>query len=141
MEDFLPILLGLIFLGVKYYNKTQKDKAKRNFIENQTQAPVESNSSPLDDFIKQFYTEEKTTFTEPAYADIVEEEESIESWREQMHEQEPESIEYTDEHARKEGSVSQFETIQNKPVLMTERLDFDLRKAIVYDAIMNPPYL
>jgi len=141
MKELLPFLLGLIFLGIKYYNKTQKDKAKRNFLENETQAPVESHSPSLDDFIKQFYTEEQTSFTEPAYVDSSEENDSLESWREQMHEQEPESIEFTDQHARKEKLVSQFETIQNKPVLVTERLDFDLRKAILYDAIMNPPYL
>lgn len=141
MENLIPILLGLAFLGIKYYNKTQKDKAKHSFAQNKTQAPVESHSPSLDDFIKQFYTEEKTSFTEPAYADASEEEDSLESWREQMHEQEPESIEYTDEHALKKEPDLQFETIQNKANLKTERLDFDLRKAIVYDAIMNPPYL
>jgi hypothetical protein len=35
----------------------------------------------------------------------------------------------------------QFEMIQNKPLENMERIDFDLKKAIIYDAIINPPYL
>jgi predicted GTPase len=95
----------------------------------------------LDDFIKQFYPQETTPFDEPAYVDNVEKEEESLSWMEQKHQEEPESIEYIDNTTEKINRRTQFETIQNKPIQATEKLDFDLRKAIVYDAIMNPPYL
>lgn len=141
MENLIPILLGLVFLGIKYYNKTQKEKAKKGFQQIPTQEKKEEFNPSLNDFLNQFYPEEKKPFSEPAIVNSTPENVSIKSWKEQMHEQEPESIEFNDEHARNKKRNSQFETIQNKPSQTTETLDFDLRKAIAYDAIMNPPYL
>ena len=141
MKDFLPILLGLLFFGVKYYNKTQKEKSKRNSAPNLQQKSKSEPLSTIDDFINQFYTGEKPQFATPSPVTIDDKNDSVKEWKEKMHEKEPSSIEFTDEHAINKRTDSQFETIQNKPPKNMERLDFDLKKAIVYDAIMNPPYI
>jgi len=141
MENLLPILLGLLFLGIKYYNKTQKDKAKKLMKDGGSTERPSPTASSLNDFIEQFYPQETTPFTEPAYVGKVEKEEEDLSWMEQKHKEEPESIEYIKNTTRKIKHETQFETIQNKPNETAEKLDFDLRKAIVYDAIMNPPYI
>jgi len=141
MENLLPFLLGLLFLGIKYYNKTQKDKAKKLLEHGGSIERPSPKASSLDDFIEQFYPQKTTPFTEPAYVGNVEKEEEKLSWMEQKHQEEPESIEYIDNTTGKIKHETQFEMIQNKPNQATEKLDFDLKKAIVYDAIMNPPYL
>ena len=149
MDNLLPILLGLLFLGIKYYSKTQKDKAK-NLIKGENSTEESSTDSY---FFELFNQEKPTAFTEPAYVsnesnediengDIenIEEEENL-SWMEQKHQEEPESIEYIGNLSKKPVRDLQFETIQNNGIINAEKLDFDLRKAIIYDAILNPPYL
>lgn len=145
MEEFIPILLGLIYFGYKYYSKTQKEKSQKPASPNDAPQNMTQASPSLNDFIKQFYEEDTTPYTEPALASFSTKESSDSSWQdeviEEVVEKKPESIEYRNVQSNRKHTKTQFETIQNKPNQNTESLDFDLRKAIVYDAIMNPPYL
>ncbi len=141
MKNLLPFLLGLLFLGVKYYNKTRKDKAAKESLNN---ANIEQNTvkkSSIDDLIDQLFPSPQPSYSTPPVAQPqVINEESID-WMEEKHIEEPSSIEYTDKTARKIKQNTQFELIQNKTNQDAEQLDFDLRKAIIYDAIINPPYI
>ena len=137
MEYLLPFLLGLIFLGIKHYNKTQKDRKTSPIIQEQA---LETSSS-VDEFIQQFYSQEESITAPSISTSNIKEYDQQESWMEKKHQEEPESIEYTDETSRKIKHKSQFETIQNKEGQTAERFDIDLKKAIIYDAILNPPYI
>jgi hypothetical protein len=61
--------------------------------------------------------------------------------KEPIVENEPYSIENDESIDLKSRNHRQFEMIQNKEKKTMENIDFDLRKAIIFDAIMNPPYL
>jgi len=140
MDNLLPLLLGLVFIGVKYYNKTQKDKKKTPISKHPQENFIEKAQTSFDDFMNEFIGENKQAF-KPVVSTQAYEEESIEEWKKEMHMEEPESIEYDPEISKEPSSKKLFETIQNKPLEITESIDFDLRKAVVYDAILNPPYI
>lgn len=140
MENLIPILIGLIILGYKQY---QKNKTKQSPV---IPPPVpeenETDALTIDDLMNAFFrSPKKEEFSTPAFDTISDQEEEENDWMEEMHAQEPESIEYMDTKSRINKPSGQFEMIQNKPGETRETLDFDLRKAVIYDAIMNPPYL
>lgn len=141
MEGLLPILLGLIFFGLKYYNTSQKKK-KLNAPPPVPVTNSEKEFTPsLDGFIEQIYGEFKTQFEEPKMEAIQVENGPPEIRIEDEPIEEVKTIDYNESEIVKKKSIMQFETIQNKRRKSTEKLDFDLRKAVIYDAILNPPYL
>jgi len=151
MDNLLPILLGLIFFGFKYYNKTQKEK-KNELIDEQPQENfIEKAQTSFDDFMNEFIGENEQVYNpvtaSPTYQKELEvegenvHEETMDEWMQEMHEEEPDSIEYAPEVVKESSSDKLFESIQNKPMRTTESVDFDLRKAVIYDAILNPPYI
>jgi ABC-type proline/glycine betaine transport system ATPase subunit len=140
MDNLLPILLGLVFFGFKYYNKTQKDKKTAATNPMKATPSSDNPANSLDDFIRQFMGEEKEEFAAVETSNF-EENNSTSDWMNEMHKEEPESIEYMPKKAEKTKPIRQFETIQNKENQEMEMPDFDLKKAVVYDAILNPPYI
>jgi len=140
MENLLPFLLGLIFLGVKYYNKTQKNKKAAAEDKPTGSGFMENTQTSLDDFVNQFIGQEKDPFT-PVTATPSYQGGELDEWGEEIITDEVESIEYKEEAIRAPKKNNQFETIQNKPMKEVESTDFDLRKAVINDAILNPPYL
>ena len=141
MKEFLPFLLALAFLGFKLYAKSKKKQAQQIPPIPQSQKNNEEANPSINDFIGQFFGDEKEQFIEPEYTNYEPIQEEKNNWMEKMHEKEPESIEFMDTTTVRKKTKSQFETIQNKPLKNAESIDFDLRKAIIYDAIINPPYL
>jgi len=141
MKEFLPFLLALAFLGFKLYAKSKKKQALQTPPIPQSQKNNEVTNPSIDDFIGQFFGNDKEQFIEPEYSNYEPIQEEKNTWMEEMHEKEPESIEFMDTTTVKKKTKTQFEMIQNKVVENTESIDFDLRKAIIYDAIINPPYL
>ena len=146
MKEFLPFLLALAFLGFKLYSKNKKKQEDRARQSNTVppHIPVEKQEEKIpsiDDLITQFLggTPPGTPKTQTEEHEVVYNEKK--AWMEEMHEIEPESIEYMDTKPAEETEGLQFEMIQNKKPKVTEKLDFDLRKAVIYDAIMNPPYI
>lgn len=139
MEELLPFLLGIIFLAVRYYNKTQKDKNNTRPITSEAENQEQSSKKSLDDYINQFMEDKMDVFSPVTSSNT--EEQTTSEWMAEMHEEEPESIEYTPKEEKNTKVKSQFETIQNKEPLDTETPDFDLRKAVIYEAVLNPPYL
>jgi len=140
MDNLLPILLGLVFFGFKYYNKTQKEKKNAAITPEKASPSNENSATSLDDFIRQFMGEEKEEFAAVETSNF-EENNSTSDWMTEMHKEEPESIEFMPKKAEKTKPKRQFETIQNKEIQDMETPDFDLKKAVVYDAILNPPYI
>jgi protein-tyrosine phosphatase len=141
MKDFLPFLLALVFLGFKLYSKSKKKQAQQIPPIPQPSENYEEKTPSLDDFIGQFFGNDSEQFSEPEFTNEEYVQDEKNSWMEEMHEQEPESIEYMDTTTVNDKDEIQFEMIQNKPLENMERIDFDLKKAIIYDAIINPPYL
>jgi len=141
MKEFLPFLLALAFLGFKLYAKSKKKQAQQTPPIPQSQKNNEEVNPSINDFIGQFFGDDKEQFIEPEYTNYKPIQEEKNTWMEEMHEKEPESIEFVDTTIAGKKTKSQFEMIQNKPFENTESIDFDLRKAIIYDAIINPPYL
>lgn len=138
MENLIPILIGLLILGYRQYRKSQK---AANKVAPKEQAENDNYTETLDGFIESFFGVDKSILQgEPTEIKPPEIPDEI-SWEEKMHISEPESIEYMDNPMETTEENIQFEMIQNKPLKDTEKIDFDLRKAIIYDAIMNPPYL
>lgn len=146
MKDFLPFLLALVFLGFKLYSKNKKKQEKRTRL-NQAATPdipivrQAEKTSSIDDLITQFLggTPPGSIQTQTIEPEMAQNEKK--SWMDEMHELEPESIEYMNTRPIKTVNESQFEMIQNKKPKVTEKLDFDLREAVIYDAILNPPYI
>ncbi len=154
MEDLLPFLFALGILGFQLYSRNKKKQAQRlKQAQQQTQQQTQQQppqipeeeqeefSPGIDDFIGQFFGGQKDQFEETQMDEATVVENEKKSWMEQMHQKQPESIEYMDTDDNIHHKKTQFEMIQNKPSKVTEKLDFDLRKAIIYDAIMNPPYI
>ncbi len=138
MENLIPILIGLLILGYKQYRKSQKAAEKAAPSE---ESKSEDYSETLDSFIESFFGVDKSIIQEESPVVSPPEIPVEMSPEEEMFIHEAESIEYMDKPEETKEKNIQFETIQNKPGKDTEKIDFDLEKAIVYDAIMNPPYL
>jgi len=141
MKEILPFLLAIAFFGFKLYSKTKKKQAQYIPPPVPQTENAKQNQPSLDDFVEQFFGGVREQFTEPQYEEEESAEEEKNAWMEEMHREEPESIEYTDNTMPREDTNMQFEMIQNKQSKTGKLLDFDLRKAVIYDAIMNPPYL
>jgi len=166
MKDFLPILIGIIWLGYKYYQKNQKKmeeeqakaRAKNTYSESPTATPkAEEEVKSLDDFM--------TTFFGNQQAEILKTEE--------LHTPQYETVEdnYSEVEAQSEFSkpidtaedwinpkndsiensnvrTHEKELIKEQPLLIKEEeadkedimKDFDIEKLIIYDAILNRPY-
>ncbi len=146
MEDFLPILIGIVWLVYTLYNRAQK---KKNAGRPQ-QAEKKENRSPS--FIEQLLMGEEPAQPQP-----------YETY-EKFDETEPDKIEFDEEFPVKEKptpflkkELSDFvyegqSSTYNENILenavdeiqsetKTEADDFDLRKAIIYSEILNAPYI
>jgi len=165
MKDFLPILIGIIWLGYKYYQKSQKKIAEET--KNQTREPyqepakvdpvVDKSVKSLDDFMTTFFGEQKeeileTAVNQPIQYESVEDNYSeveaysgpttpIDSSQDWLN-QKKVSVESSDETAHKKELLKELlnrdikEGADNKDIMD----DFDIEKAIIYNAILNRPY-
>ncbi len=142
MENLIPILIAIIFFGYKQYRKSLKQQETvPPPVPVEKPEKEESDMLTLDDLIEGFFGKQTQDFTPPVYENQEAEKAPKNDWMEEMHKEEPDSIEYTDRRSSDTSKKRQFETIQNKVVKSNNTMDFDLRKAVIYDAIMNPPYL
>jgi len=151
MENILPIVIALIFFAYKQYTKhTAESNMHANpIIPEQDIAEDENIQEPsLDDYISkyiglndddlQYDTEE---YQNKAYDSNKSESESENNYNVQSTEKQPYSIEYDDRDEVEEKTKVQFRTNMNKVEEDAEFADFDLRQAVLYDAVLNPPYI
>ncbi|MCB2221375.1 MAG: hypothetical protein KQI35_13330 [Bacteroidetes bacterium] len=151
MEDLLPLLIGVIWLAFTLYNRGQKKKAAKSSGE-KVSAPREP--SILEQILmgqevkvpdpEPYSEEESFDEYEPEPAPI-----RIEKRREAVRNaflsEELAGITEEGEQAFEYG-VGEDELIEIKDLYdaQSESVwdeDFNLRKAIIYEAVLNPPYI
>ncbi|OYT11711.1 MAG: hypothetical protein B6I18_03205 [Bacteroidetes bacterium 4572_112] len=149
MENILPIVIALIFFAYKQYTKhtAESNKHATPIIPDQDIANGESVQKPsLDDYISKFmglndadlqYDAEE--YQNKAYdynKSEIENNNNLQSAEKQLY-----SIESDNENKVEEETETQFRTNMNKVEKDAEFADFDLRQAVLYDAVLNPPYI
>ncbi|RLD36160.1 MAG: hypothetical protein DRI74_09585 [Bacteroidetes bacterium] len=166
MKDFLPILIGIIWLGYKYYQKNQKkieeQRAKASVNQEYQEPPkvnpqAEKAVKSLDSFMTTFFGEEaneilKTPVNQPQeYASVEDNYSEVEAYSndskpidstEEWNKSNLVSVETTKETAhqktlnRQKIMIETEESPEDKDIMD----DFDIEKAIIYNAILNRPY-
>ena len=142
MEEYLYIIAGIAYLAYSFYGASKKKKEKQPRNENQ---PYEKESVKETDFdleklfgidsikreIEETYEimgvqKEETFEYEPAYEDvkqpIVEEAKAAQ-------------MKYS------ENVVQQIQIEEEEEEIIEEKEQLDLRAAIIYSEILNPPYI
>jgi hypothetical protein len=152
MKELLPIIFAIAYFAFKQYKKGQKGNTvsqTHDSRENGKTAP-QSAAPTLDDFITSFFGEQglkpeiepKINFVEEDL-DYTEVNTDFDSSVKEISEEDkqPYSIEYDNNTTEVFEENDQFEMIKNKELKSLQSIDFDLRKAVIYDAILNPPYI
>jgi len=143
MEDLLPILIGIIWVAYTLYNKGKKKKVIKQPITHEKRE-----SKPLSIF-EQILMGEELKIPQP-YSDYLEPVESkpAEPIEEKVEKKRKSPSPFLNEELAQfiqEGqSVSKEKTIEEilheheeEPV----EVDFDIRRAVIYSEILNPPYI
>ncbi|GAB4321232.1 MAG: hypothetical protein Kow00127_13630 [Bacteroidales bacterium] len=141
MEDLLPILIGVIWLAYSYYSGKKKKNA------GQSKAKESTTARALEELLGgNFFEAEEEP--EPVVYEPVSSDYSEAGYTEPAA-----------SHPEVESPLEQFVS-EGEPVFESDKLEvsasdsdfgnadfeknrelFDLRKAIIYDAILNPPYI
>jgi len=158
LDDYIYILVGLIWLGFSIYKGVQKKKmAADKPVGDENEQPSEKKKSIFDDFLNQILAEEEPVHHHPSDVERADEQELI------VVEQEPVVVDnntesrlfsyddaYEESNYLDQTSVYQQEpttksTIESPqktlPTKQIKRKRFDLRKAVIYSEILNRPYL
>jgi len=148
MEDFLPILIGIIWIAYTLYNKGQKKKNTR---------PRTSEPHPEErpvSILEQILMGEQINRPQP-YADYLRMEEPVEA-EFQLEEVAPQKLTplpFLNEELRnyKEEGQSVSNSYSNLGKTIEEILreseedfegnEFDLKKAVIYSEVLNAPYI
>lgn len=145
MEDLLPIVLGIIYLAYRQYKKSTKDNLEPAVARDAKTTHEESAAKEeIGDFMRQYFGEDNYAFDSVESPDLPSERAANDEEMEKISENKQEqvySIEYDKNIGSQEQEKEQFEIIKNKEKKTVEDTDFDLRKAVVYDAVLNPPYI
>ena len=138
MEQLLPIILALGFFAYKQYKKSMDNKQTQpanaqsdtDFFDDSK----ESEEEGLNDYINKFIKSDDIDFdilnndNDEEYDVDLDEKLTINSQTNSLKKDEYENI-------HKNKSITVYENLD------TELSDFDLRQAIVYDAVLNAPYI
>jgi hypothetical protein len=151
MEDLLPLLIGVIWLAFTLYNRGQKKKAAKSSGE-KASAPREP--SILEQILmgqevkipepEPYYEEESFDEYEPEPAPVPMEARKS-SFRDAFLSEELADISEEGQQAFKYGE-GEDELVEIKDLYdaQSESVwdeDFNLQKAIIYEAVLNPPYI
>ena len=144
MEEFLPIIIGIIWLVYTIYNKGKKKEAKRHH-------PGRSEEARPPSILEQLFTGNEEIKTQP-YEEYDEpyEGQLIEKYDEVVDEPEEkpkpflrtELADFVQEGqsaVMPSGNYMMEEKMEMKN--QVENLDFDLKKAIIFSEILNAPYI
>lgn len=147
MEDFLPILIGIIWVAYTLYNKGKKKKEIKHPVTSEKRE-----NKPLSIF-EQILLGEEIKVTQP-YTEYSEPEEPLPiPAREIKYDKGKKSTKpflveklgkFTEEGQSVSGLIYQQKTIEQ--ILLEQDLevaesDFDIRKAVIYSEILNAPYI
>jgi len=151
MEEFIYILIGVIWLGASIYKASQKKKQKANQQKPATSAPHEGEKvSSARSLLEELLTGQQLRVPDPEATDL-EYEEPLLAEVEDLPKQRSFQSEYAS-YGQKElealsgEGVSSLGTISFQDIMKeTKKKDsgpvkIDLRKAIIYSAILERPY-
>ena len=151
MEQILPIVIALIFFAYKQYTKNAAENNKHESIiipEPNTAEDVNIKDSSLDDYINKFMdlNDDDLNYDVEEYQNRTikvnkSESDNENNYNVQSNDKQSHRIEYDKEIKVEKETESQFRTNMNKVEEDAEFADFDLRQAVLYDAILNPPYI
>ena len=162
MKEIIPIIIGVFIMFVQMYLKNRKkaEEAARNKSGGDVSqpAPEPEEEISLESFMESFFGDKKeivvedTPQTSNAFSyETVEENygetektipdtEPVDVWDDSV---DPlkESIEFSDKESRKKTANDTKETEVTQDIEYQDYLkEFDLEKAIIYDAVLNRPY-
>jgi hypothetical protein len=151
MKDFLPILIGLIWLGFTLYNKSQKSKKSRSgettikrkpsmleqlLLGEQFNAMVQPETESID----HIYEENEETVEKKALKT-----EPVESFKEQSSFLSYKLSNFVEEGGKnfikENDNYNMDHEIAYAEKRGTQLIDFDLRRAVIYSEILNAPYI
>jgi len=152
-EDFIYIIIGLIWVAFSIYKGTQKKKsvARRDLNDTSEEVPQEEKKkSFFDEFLNQIVTEEEPPPYEPVTTETSYSEPIVE---EQEEEEEKKVFSYDDFYEESNYNVEN-DVYEVKPALEVDVKDelksqlkgkndqsrFNLKKAIIYSEILNRRY-
>ena len=151
MKNALPIILGLIFFAYKQYTKRAAEKANsKSQTSPNYSSEAEAITEPqnLDDYISKFMSvtddfsdTQEDTLVQNQQTNNIYENISKDSIIPQRPENKALSEDGADKNDHHNEHLSQFRTNIDKEDEDVEFTDFDLNQAVVYDAILNPPYI
>ncbi len=144
MEEFLPLVIGIIWLVYTIYSKAKKKEAKRHH-------PDKSEESKAPSILEQLFTGNEALKPQPyeTYDESVESQ-LVDEYDEVVSEPEQESgpllrTELSDFMQEGQPAIipSGNYMMEEKTDMenQIEKLDFDLRKAIIFSEILNAPYI
>ena len=145
MEEFLPILIGIIWLAYTLYNRAQKKKNARK------PQPDENRKDKAPSFIEQLLMGEETIQPQPyessehdleteiiedEFANVKREKESIKPF---LNEELADFI-YEGQSVSTANGIEEIE--DEEGVGFDQETDeFDLKKAVIFSEILNAPYI
>ena len=150
MEDFLPILIGIIWLAITWYNKDQKKKQRAA-----ASKPKAENRKREPSILEQILTGQEIKINPPRLSSLFEEEEEEPSGLEPVQPEQGNSSPFlhkeTAEFLKEGQSALKYERIpvykeefDKEEFNISKRAgieEFDLRKAVIYSEILHPPYI
>ena len=142
MEDFLPILIGIIWIAYTFYTKGRKKRTPNEA------KPASQKSTPVESIIRELFGEEtKTSADDHVFQAFDELEEEVEEFEEISVKQTPVPfLQHEIKEFVTEGGdalpddfqdTMEIENNDNKD----EIEEFNLRKAVIYSEILNAPYI
>ncbi len=151
-EDYLYIIIGIVWVAVSIYKGAQKRKQS-------TSAPSSSDGKPkknfLDSILEEFAEKNSAIYDEPEPREI--EEVSPPQSRFQQSTNHQEGV-FSYDDVYEESNVNEYDDVYKeeppltspktqilqkpkKPTIKRKKKRFDIRKAVIYSEILRPPYL
>jgi len=162
MKEIIPIIIGVVIMFVQMYLKNRKktEEAARNKSGGDVSqpAPEPEEEISLESFMESFFGDRKEVVVEDTPQDsnafsyetveenygetekIIPDTEPVDVWDDSV---DPlkESIEFSDKESRRKRTNDTKEAEFVQDIEYQDYLkEFDLEKAIIYDAVLNRPY-
>jgi len=144
MEEFLPIIIGIVWLVYTIYSKGKKKGANRGHPEGTEKTPITS-------ILEKLFTDKEELSPQPYEVyNEAEEGQHVDEYEEFAFEPEEEATPFLKAEladfkhegqvalSPQEGHLNEDDIDENN---QAERPDFDLRKAIIFSEILNAPYI
>lgn len=134
MDNILPIVIGLIWVGYKIYRKNLETTQKAS-------NPQTNNAASEVSFIDNAFQEFKNQFSEPTTQNDYFSNATIATEKKTKVVQDNfASIEYEKVPSNFEKKAQSQDIKPDKKNINTNSFEFDFRKAIIYHAIIDRPY-